>query len=94
MLKAMDEIRTLAQARGINLPVDAIDTVMAGVNGLPADATSSMQRDIGAGRPSELESQNGAVVRMARESNIEVPTHEFIYQTLKPMDEQARAAVS
>jgi 2-dehydropantoate 2-reductase len=94
MLKAMDEIQTLAQARGINLPVDAIDTVMAGVNGLPADATSSMQRDIAAGRPSELESQNGAVVRMARESNIEVPTHEFIYQTLKPMEAQARAAVS
>jgi 2-dehydropantoate 2-reductase len=94
MLKAMEEIRALAQARGISLPLDAIDTVMAGVNGLPEEATSSMQRDIAAGKPSELESQNGAVVRMARESNIEVPTHEFIYQTLKPMEENARAAVS
>src|SRR5215831_17527431 len=92
MLKAMEEIRALAQARGINLPVDAIDTVMTGVNGLPEEATSSMQRDITAGKPSELESQNGAVVRMARESNIRVPTHEFIYQTLKPLEERARAA--
>src|SRR5262249_25652875 len=44
MLKAMEEIRALAQARGINLPTNAIETVMAGVNALPEDATSSMQR--------------------------------------------------
>ena len=94
MLRAMEEIRTLAKARGINLPANAIETVMAGVNALPEDATSSMQRDIGAGKPSELESQNGAVVRMAHESNIEVPVHEFIYQTLKPLEEKARGAVN
>jgi 2-dehydropantoate 2-reductase len=65
---------------------------MAGVNSLPEDATSSMQRDIAAGKPSELESQNGAVVRMARESGVEVPTHEFIYAKLKPFEQKARAA--
>ena len=83
MLRAMEEIYTLAHARGIKLPPNAIETVMVGVNALPEDATSSMHRDIAAGKPSELESQNGAVVRMAHESGVEVPTHEFIYQTLK-----------
>ena len=82
MIEAMKEIYALAHARGIKLPPDSIDTVMAGVDGLPEDATSSMQRDIAAGKPSELESQNGAVVRMARESGVEVPTHTLIYQTL------------
>jgi len=48
--------------------------VMAGVNALPEDATSSMQRDIAAGKPSELESQNGAVVRMAREGRPRHPS--------------------
>jgi len=82
ILKAMAEIYALAHARGINLPPDSIDKVMASVDALPEDATSSMQRDIAAGKPSELESQNGAVVRMARETGIEVPTHTLIYETL------------
>jgi 2-dehydropantoate 2-reductase len=82
MLRAMEEIYTLARARGINLPPDSIETVMASIDALPEDATSSMQRDIAAGKPSELESQNGAVGRMAEEVGIKVPTHASIYQTL------------
>lgn len=90
MLKAMEEIYVLAHARGINLPPNAIETVMTAVNALPEDATSSMQRDILASKPSELESQNGAVVRMARESGIDVPTHQLIYTTLRPVEIEAR----
>jgi 2-dehydropantoate 2-reductase len=90
MLEAMNEIYQLAHARGVNLPPDSIDAVMGSVDALPADATSSMQRDIAAGKPSELESQNGAVVRMAREAGIEAPAHTLIYETLKPKEEKAR----
>jgi 2-dehydropantoate 2-reductase len=56
---------------------------MAAVDALPEAATSSMQRDIAAGKPSELESQNGAVVRLARESGVDVPTHTLIYEALR-----------
>ncbi|HEV2835232.1 MAG TPA: 2-dehydropantoate 2-reductase [Pyrinomonadaceae bacterium] len=94
MLAAMEEIYALAHAYEIDLPSDSIDTVMASVDALPEDATSSMQRDIAAGKPSELESQNGAIVRMARERGVAVPTHELIYQTLKPLEEKARAEFS
>jgi 2-dehydropantoate 2-reductase len=87
IINAMEEIYTLAHARGINLPPDSIDTVMRAVDALPEDATSSMQRDIAAGKASELDSQNGAVVRMAHETGIEVPTHTLIYETLKPQEE-------
>ena len=83
MINAMEEIYALAHARGVKLPADSIDTVMATVDALPEDATSSMHRDLAAGKPSELESQNGAVVRMARESGIDAPTHTLIYQILK-----------
>lgn len=93
MLQAMKEIYELAYARNIKLPPNSIETVMTGVNALPEDATSSMQRDIAAGKPSELESQNGAVVRMARESGVDVPTHDFIYAKLKPLEQKARAAL-
>jgi len=87
IVKAMEEIYTLAHARGINLPPDSIDTVMRAVDALPEDATSSMQRDIAAGKPSELEAQNGAVVRMAHEIGVDVPTHTLIYETLKPLED-------
>jgi 2-dehydropantoate 2-reductase len=92
MLTAMEEIYALAHARGVNLPPDSIATVMRNVNALPEDATSSMQRDIAAGKPSELDAQNGAVVRMARETGIEVPTHTLIYDTLKPREEVSRGS--
>ena len=90
ILKAMEEIYTLAHARGINLPPDSIETVMRAVDALPEDATSSMQRDVAAGKPSELEAQNGAVVRMAHEIGVNVPTHTLIYESLKPMEDEAR----
>jgi 2-dehydropantoate 2-reductase len=89
--RAMEEVGTLAQARGINLPPDAVAKAMGSVDELPAEGTSSMQRDIAAGRPSELESQTGAVVRLARESGVEVPTHQSIYNQLKPKEDKARA---
>src|ERR1043166_8557717 len=84
ILRAMSEIYELARARNVILPSSAVENAMASVDALPADAPSSMQRDIAAGRPSELESQNGAVVRMASEAGIRVPTHESIYKALKP----------
>ena len=90
MLRAMEEIYSLAHVRNIKLPPNSIEIVMAGVNALPEDATSSMQRDIAAGKPSELESQNGAVVRLARESGVKVPTHQFIYSKLTPLEMTAR----
>ena len=80
---AMEEIYVLAHARGVKLPPDSVAKVMAAVDALPEDATSSMQRDIAAGKPSELESQNGAVVRMAHEARLDVPTHTLIYETLR-----------
>ncbi len=83
ILQAMKEIYTLAQARGIKLPEDTIQKSMASIDGLREDATSSMQRDIMGGKPSELEAQTGAVVRMAHESGVDVPTNEFIYTELR-----------
>lgn len=82
IISAMEEIYALAHARGVNLPADSVAKVVGFVDGLPEEATSSMQRDIAAGKPSELESQNGAVVRMARESGIDAPTHTLIYNSL------------
>jgi 2-dehydropantoate 2-reductase len=49
-----------------------------------------MQRDILNGRPSELEAQNGAVVRLGAEVGVPTPTHAFIYHSLLPQESAAR----
>jgi 2-dehydropantoate 2-reductase len=60
------------------------------VYALPEDATTSLQRDIRDGRPSELEAWNGAVVRLSQEHGVPVPLHDFIYNCLLPQEQRAR----
>jgi 2-dehydropantoate 2-reductase len=49
-----------------------------------------MQRDIIQGRPSELEAQVGAVVRLGERRGIAVPVHRMIYAALLPLERKAR----
>jgi 2-dehydropantoate 2-reductase len=60
------------------------------IDNLPADMLASMQKDIMEGNPSELEAQNGALVRMGRKLDMRVPTHEYLYASLLPMELQSR----
>jgi 2-dehydropantoate 2-reductase len=53
-------------------------------------ATTSLQRDIADGKPSELEAWNGAAVRLGREAGVATPTNEFIYSVLLPSERRAR----
>ena len=57
----------------------------------PEGTIASMQKDIMEGRRSELEAQNGAVVRMGRELGVSTPINEFIYASLLPMELVAQA---
>lgn len=87
---AMIEVATLAAARGVVLPPDIVPHTMAFVDALAPASTSSMQRDIADGRPSELEDQVGAVVRLAAASGVAVPVHAALYAALHPLELSAR----
>jgi 2-dehydropantoate 2-reductase len=80
----------VAHGKRIHLPEDAVDRAVAFLEKMPPDATASMQRDIIEGRPSELEAQNGAVVRMGKAVGVDTPLHRFIYYSLLPMEAAAR----
>jgi 2-dehydropantoate 2-reductase len=67
--------------------------MMALWDSLPPEGTSSIQRDIINGRPSELETLNGAVVRMGKEAGVETPVNAFIYYSLLPMEMRARGQI-
>ncbi len=88
--QALHEVLAVAHARGIALPADALSTVMAQLDSAPPEATASMQRDVMAGRPSELEAQIGAVVRLGQEARVATPLHAFVYGSLLPMELRAR----
>jgi 2-dehydropantoate 2-reductase len=85
------ETVALARARGIDLGEDAIARTIERYDNLDPSSTASLQRDIMEGRPSELDAQIGAVVRLARESNVEVPVCEILYACLVPQERNARS---
>jgi len=91
-IQAMEEIRAVAVRRGIPLPGDIVATTLNLVDSVPPEGTTSMQRDIIEGRPSELDAQSGAVVRLGRQLGVEVPVHSFIFRTLLPLERRARRA--
>lgn len=90
LIAAMTEIATLAKAKGVSLPSNVVESTMEFVDAMPADADSSLQRDIAAGKPSELDSWSGAVVRMGAETGVPVPAHSFVYSVLLPGEQEAR----
>lgn len=90
LAEAVREIEAVARARGVDLADDVVEKTMAFVDNLPEEATASMQRDIIAGVPSELETQNGAVARLGSAAGVPVPVNDFIYHCLLPQELAAR----
>jgi 2-dehydropantoate 2-reductase len=90
----IEELARVGRARGVALDDDAAVRTLAALDTFPFDGTASMQRDLAAGRPSELEDQTGAVVRLARASGVPVPIHEVLRAALLPQERAARGALA
>jgi 2-dehydropantoate 2-reductase len=87
---AIAEAFAVGRARGIRLPDDAPARTLALIDGMPPEGTTSMHRDIAAGRPSELDYLVGAVVRLGEAAGVETPLHRFMYHALWPQERRAR----
>jgi 2-dehydropantoate 2-reductase len=91
--QGMQEVFNVARALGIALQQDVVNETLTIMDGFPPNGTASMQRDIIEGRPSELEAQNGAVVRLGQTVGVDTPLNAFIYQCLLPLELKARGQV-
>jgi 2-dehydropantoate 2-reductase len=91
--QCLQEIAAVARAQAIALPEDAVEQTWALYETLPPGGTASLQRDMLAGRPSELEAQIGVVVRLGRQGEVPTPTHTFLYSSLLPLESRARGQV-
>jgi len=94
LVDSIREVYAVAIANGVAIEEKAIGDTMDFIDQLPPEGTASMQRDIMAGRPSELEEQNGAVVRYGKKGGIQTPINRFIYQSLLPMERKARGQLT
>ena len=90
LIAALEEVAQIARAHGKDLNAETISKTLAMIDAQPAETTSSMQRDIMAGRPSELEAQTGAVVRFGKKMGVPTPMHDAIYAELLPLERRAR----
>ena len=75
LLEAMREIVEVGRAHGVALGEQDVRDALALLDGAPAEGTTSMQRDLAAGRQAEVDAQIGAVVRLARAAGVPTPYH-------------------
>jgi 2-dehydropantoate 2-reductase len=88
--ESLREMIAIAKARGVDPGDDAVQRTMERYDNMAPNSTSSLQRDVMEGKPSELDAQIGAVVRLARESGVAAPVSGFLYYCLLPQERKAR----
>ena len=79
------EIEAAGRANGVNFPPDVHEATLAYIDSNLADLQASMHTDVMAGRPLELETFTGAVVRAGRAGGVPTPINDVIYAMLKPL---------
>lgn len=77
-VKLMREVDALAVAMGVPFLIDIVATNLRILDSLDPTASTSMQRDIYAGKPSEIDGLIYEVVRMGRQYGVPTPTYEMI----------------
>ena len=76
------ECEAVARAQGVALPDAFFDKRMHYAERIDPSAMSSMSRDFARGKRIELETFNGAVVRMGAELGIDVPANREVYEAI------------
>ncbi len=81
---AYKEVIDVGRARGIALPADALDKMLAFNAGAPPTMKPSMALDLERGNRIELPWLGGKVVELGRALGVPTPTHALMYAALKP----------
>lgn len=79
----MREVEAVACGNNVALPENIVEKTLGFVDKQIPEATSSMQRDITAGKPNELDAQVGAIMRMGQKAGVETPLHDLVYGALQ-----------
>ena len=86
VVACLREVETVGRKAGVDLDSKAVEQALNYFDDELEQLHSSMHADIMAGRPLELETLNGAVVRVGREVGAPTPINDVIYAMLKPYE--------
>ncbi len=87
------EVITVGRAHDVPLSSDMLQRNMELLDSLPSQATTSLQRDVMAGRPSEVDAQAGALVRLGQQVQVPTPLHTFLFHAILPLELRARGEI-
>ena len=90
MTGLLEEIYVLSQKAGVRIESDFIEKTVSFIDSFPADSTSSLTRDVWDKKPSEIEYQNGTVVRLGEKYGVSTPINKFVYACILPGELKAR----
>jgi 2-dehydropantoate 2-reductase len=82
--EVLEEVAAVAWAKGVKLEEDLVAKTLEFIDNAAPDMKTSMQRDVEAGRESELESMIGVVPRLGGETGVPTPVMKLAYAVLKP----------
>lgn len=90
MIALLEEIYQVSQQMNIHIEQDFVPKTVAFIDSFPYHSTSSLTRDVWEGKPSEIEYQNGTVVRLGEQYSVPTPVNSFVYRCILPMEKRAR----
>lgn len=94
LTKIMQEVESVARARGVNLDADAVSKWLEFIDNAAPGIKPSMQLDVETGHRTELESMIGVVGRKGREVGVATPAIDLVYASLLPVELKARNVAS
>jgi len=94
MIDLINEIYVLSQQLWIRIESDFVGKMISVIDSYPYDSTSSLTRDVWDGKPSEIEYQNGTVVRLGEKFGVDTPVNRFVYSSILPMEMKARKRIT
>ncbi|HSI02237.1 MAG TPA: 2-dehydropantoate 2-reductase [Reyranella sp.] len=83
-IAAYEEVIAVGKARGVTLPANALDMMLAFSASMPPTQKPSMALDLERGNRIELPWLGGKVVELGRQLGVATPTHSLMYAALKP----------
>jgi 2-dehydropantoate 2-reductase len=83
-IAAYREVIEVGRARGVKLPADALDKMLAFNSSAPPTMKASMALDLERGNRIELPWLGGKVVELGRRAGVPTPIHALMYAALKP----------
>jgi len=94
IIRLMREVESLASRQNVALEPDVVERSLAFMDNSGPQIRASMQLDVAAGRPTEIDSILGVIGRQGRELGVLTPVADMLYALLLPVDLQARQKLS